>query len=427
MIRRNRDSLERWCAGLGLELHAGQRAALEAYADGKRYIVVVCGRRWGKTLFAAIIAGYGLLEKGSRILVVSKTYKLSGRVWAKLVPIIDSMFGARARIFRGSLTIRTSWGSELVLGSADHPESLLGEGYDLVIFDEAATCSNTIWEQYLRPALMDRCGEAVFISTPRGHNWVYDLYQLGQSPDEPEYWSLQAPSASNPHLLPEELAAARHHTDPLVWKQEYLAEFVAFRGQVYSLFARETHVLDNDPDLTGWTLSASVDPGLANPTAILWIAHNHVTGEDVIVDEVVKSGLLFPDVLRLLEGRRPPEGYDLLVCDVAGRARSQETGASFIGWMRARGMRFRAQAQSIVDGCNGVRARLCDADGRIALRVCARCRATIEAFEGYHYPEREGEQSEEPEKDGVHDHPMDALRYYVSYRHGRTPGRSWIA
>jgi hypothetical protein len=425
MIRRNRDSLKRWCSVLGFVLHPGQQRVLDAFADGIRFLVVVCGRRWGKTLLAFIIAGYGLLEKDTRILVVSKTYRLASRVWSMLVPQVARVFGRQAKIFRGSLTIRTLWGSELVLGSADHPDSLLGEGYDLVIFDEAATCPRDIWQQFIRPALMDKVGSAVFITTPRGYNWIHELFLLGQDADFPEYWSIQAPSSSNPYLAPAELAEARRTTDPLVWQQEYEAEFVAFVGQVYSLFDRERHVLETVPPLEGWSISAAVDPGLANPTAILWIAHHPTTGEDIVIDEVVQSGLLFPDVLRLLNEHKPAGGYDLLVCDIAGRARSQETGASFIGWMKDHGLRFKAHSQGIVDGVNCVRSRFVDADGNVHLKIAARCVKTIEALQGYHYPEKDGEQSEEPEKDGTFDHPMDALRYYTTYRHARRPGRSW--
>lgn len=426
MIRRSREALDRWCDVLGVQLHEGQRHVLEAFGDGLRFLVVICGRRWGKTMAAYILAMYGMLEKDARILVVSKTYRLASRVWSFLVPQVIRVFGRRARVYQGSYTIVTAWGSRLVLGSADHPDSLLGEGWDLVIFDEAATCPPSIWQQYLRPALMDRQGSAVFISTPRGHNWLYELYEMGQG-GENGFWSIQAPSASNPYLTPEELAEARRTTDPTVWRQEYEAQFVSFGGQVFGTFDRARHVIDGMPDLTGWSMSVAVDPGLANPSAILWIAHNSLTQEDVVYDAVVQSGMLFPDVLRLLNERRPAQGYDLLVCDVAGRARSQETGASFIGWMRDHGMRFKAHAQGVVDGVNVVRARLLDADGNIHLRVLSRCRPVIDALENYHYPEGEGNVSEEPEKDGTNDHPMDALRYYCSYRHGRRPGRSWIA
>lgn len=428
MIRRSVPVLRRWARVLDLDLHAGQREVLDAFGSGERFLVVVCGRRWGKTLIAAVIAMYGLLEKDARVLVVSKTYRLASRVWAYLVPQVLRVFGRQAVIYRGSYTIDTAWGARLVLGSADHPDGLLGEGWDLIVFDEAATCPEIIWQQYLRPALMDRQGASVFISTPRGHNWLYDLYELGQRREQ-GHWSIQAPSAANPHLASEELAAARRATDPTVWRQEYEAQFVSFAGQVYSTFSWDRHVIDALPDLTGWSINVTVDPGLANRAAILWIAHNERTGEDIVYDEVVEGGLLFPDMLRLINARRPPQGYDLLVCDVAGRQRAQDTGLSFVHFMREHGLRFHAQAQGIASGINVVRGRLLNVENEVFLRFLRTgCPRTIAALENYHYPAREdgGPVPEEPEKDGVNDHPMDALRYYCVYRYARKPGRSWI-
>lgn len=427
MIRRTPQSLNRWAECIGYQPHPGQVQALEAFGNGSRFLTLVCGRRWGKTDFAAFLASYALLEKNATIWVVSKTYELAGRVWSQLLPLAMRAMPGRVTALQGRMdkSLRTAWGSTLSLKSAEHPDSLLGEGLDLLIFDEAATCPERVWTQYLRPALMDKHGEAIFISTPRGHNWLYDIYQRGQE-QEPGYWAMQSPSSSNPFLSPDELAEARRTTDPTVWRQEYEAQFVSFAGQVYSTFSRDTHVIDTLPDLTGWSISAAVDPGLANPTAILWIAHHPVTGEDIVIDEVVQSGLLFPDVLRLLNEHRPANGYDLLVCDIAGRARSQETGTSFIGWMRDHGMRFKAHSQGIVDGVNVVRSRLLNADNAISLRFYGpRTPRTVSACENYHYAEGDGPIAEEPEKDNTNDHPMDALRYYCTYRHARHPGRSW--
>ena len=427
MIRRTPDSLRRWADCVGYKPHAGQSAALEAFGRGDRFLTLVCGRRWGKTDFASFLASYALLEKGAQIWVVSKTYELAGRVWSFLLPSVMRAMPGKVQALQGRMdkSIRTAWGSKLCLKSAEHPDSLLGEGLDLLIFDEAATCPERTWTQYLRPALMDKGGEAVFITTPRGHNWVYDLFERGAH-GEAGYWSIQSPSAANPYLAPEELAEARRTTDPTVWRQEYEAQFVSFAGQVYRTFDRARHVIDTLPDLTGWSISAAVDPGLANPTAILWIAHNPISNEDIVVGEVVQSGLLFDDVLRLLNERRPPQGYEYLVCDVAGKARSQETGTSFMGWMKARGMHFKAHAQGIVEGINCVRSRMLNTDNAISLRFCGpQAPATVSACENYHYAEGDGPVSEEPEKDNINDHPMDALRYYCTYRYARKPGRSW--
>jgi hypothetical protein len=143
---------------------------------------------------------------------------------------------------------------------------------------------------------------------------------------------------------------------------------------------------------------------------------------------MIEGGKLYPDMLRLLHAHRPPQGYDLLVCDVAGRQRQGDTGLSFLNFMRDHGLRFHTQAQGIASGVNVVRSRLLNVENEVHLRFLrSGCPKTISALENYHYPEGEGPVSEEPEKDGTNDHPMDALRYYCVYRHARKPGRSWVA
>ena len=67
--------------------------------------------------------------------------------------------------------------------SADNPNSLLGEGLDWLIVDEAARLREELWEQHLSQRLVDRDGWALLISTPRGPGWFYRLYRLGQESD----------------------------------------------------------------------------------------------------------------------------------------------------------------------------------------------------------------------------------------------------
>ena len=425
------DAVARVTGFRGEHVHAPQEAFIDALFGGARFATCVWGRRGGKTaLLGDGLHPYVAIQPDKQVWVVSKTYALAGKVGAYMVKALRRVMteGVDYRLSNPSsnqLKIRTRWGTVIELKSADHPDSLIGEGNDLIIFDEAATVKRRIWQQYLEPTLIDRKGQAVFITTPRGHNWIYDMFERGQS-DDPLYWSSRAPSSANPYLDGDELARAKRDTDPQVWRQEYMAEFVSFANQVYASFEREKHVIPK-PDLKYWTVSVAADPGYANACALLWIAHNEESGEDIIFDEHIEPNMEYPDVARVLNDRCPPEGYDLCVSDVAGRARTQ-AGPGFIAAMKQYGYRFRSRGGiGIYDSVNVVRSRLLNVDGDRKLFVTPNCRKTIQAFEGYHYPERTGEQWEEPEKDGVFDHPMDALRYYTVYRYSGNQARSWIA
>jgi phage FluMu gp28-like protein len=123
-------------------------------------------------------------------------------------------------------------GGSVRIRSADNPDGLRGEGLDLAVLDECAFIDGDAWREAVRPALSDRQGRALFISTPKGRNWFWDLYQRGVSGEE-GWSSHQFPTSTNPYILPEEIEAAKRDLADLVFRQEFLAEFVDFEGTVF--------------------------------------------------------------------------------------------------------------------------------------------------------------------------------------------------
>ena len=107
--------------------------------------------------------------------------------------------------------------------SANKPESLRGAGgISLIIFDEAAYMDKETWET-VRPILSDSLGKALFISTPNGMNWMYQLYENAKLRND---WKiLHYPTESNPNINRDELAQAREELGSMVYAQEFLAEF----------------------------------------------------------------------------------------------------------------------------------------------------------------------------------------------------------
>ena len=52
--------------------------------------------------------------------------------------------------------------------SCENPDSLVGEGVDLLIIDEAAKMPRKIWDMYLSPTLIDRKGKAILLLRLKG-------------------------------------------------------------------------------------------------------------------------------------------------------------------------------------------------------------------------------------------------------------------
>jgi len=285
---------------LGYRPHRGQE---RIHRCRKRFIVAICGRRWGKTLAAAREAEYAAMKPGARIYVVAPYQHLATRVffqvWRDLLLRLRIPVEAKSRT---DLYLRLPWDAVIEGRSADRPENLVGEGLDLIVFDEAAKARGDVWQQYLVPSLMDKRGRALFISTPEGFNWLYRLYLLGRSRKRSgaarDWHAFSSPSTANPHLPREELALTGRLLSDFAYRQEILAEFTRCENLVYPAFSHERHVqpLTYDPRLP---LYRALDFGYVNPFVCLTI---QVAPGDVVrvLDEIYLRGRTIAELAELM-------------------------------------------------------------------------------------------------------------------------------
>ncbi|TAH37728.1 MAG: hypothetical protein EYC70_07105 [Planctomycetota bacterium] len=221
---------------LGYEPHPGQ---LEVHRSTAKRRVMACGVRWGKTVCAAMEGLAAAMEPNERSMgwVVAPTYDLADRVFREIVLHVAAHLRHRIvmlKEYERRLVLRNLGGglSEIRAKSADNPVSLLGEGLDWVIVDEAARMKPAIWEQHLSQRLLDRQGWALLISTPKGKGFFYDLFRKGQSGD-PDHRSWNLPTSSNPLLDKATIEAERERVPDRVFRQEYQAEFIEGSGAVF--------------------------------------------------------------------------------------------------------------------------------------------------------------------------------------------------
>ncbi len=201
-------------------LHVGQRAVKDSPA---RYKVLACGRRWGKTRLGTALCLETAL-RGKRAWWVAPSYKLAAVGWRGVTLLARQLPGADVHQAERMITLPT--GGTVQVRSADDPQSLRGEGLDFVVLDECAYMKAEAWTEALRPALSDRQGGALFISTPRGLNWFHALWLRGQDPTQSEWCSWRFKTSDNPFISPEEIEAARGDLLSRIFKQEYEANFL---------------------------------------------------------------------------------------------------------------------------------------------------------------------------------------------------------
>jgi terminase large subunit-like protein len=286
IVRSPRQSLAkpRFFRDLGYEPHPGQQAIHSSPAPRR---IVACGVRWGKTLCAAMEGLCAAMQPKKRSIgwVVAPTYDLCDKVFRELVVLAAEHLRHRIVTLKESerrLVLRNLSGgvSEIRGKSADNPVSLLGEGLDWLIADEASRLKPTIWESHLSQRLLDKRGWALLISTPKGKGWFFDLFRRGQG-DDPDYASWNHPTWTNPHVSRELIEEERGRLPERVFKQEYGGEFLEGAGQVFR-YVREAAVLDWQRPVADRTYYAGLDLAKVEDFTVLVIVNTQ--REVVFVD-----------------------------------------------------------------------------------------------------------------------------------------------
>ncbi len=198
-------------------------------AHPARFRVVACGRRWGKTELGKV-ALLDAARQGGLGWWIAPTYGLADAVWRSLKATLEGVWVEKNEQMR---LVILPGGGAIQVRSGHEPDALRGAGLDLAVLDEAAFMLEEVWTGAIRPALSDRRGRALFLSTPNGLNWFYRLYLLGLDPLQPDWASFRHPTRDNPLIAPEEIDAARLELPDRWFRQEYEAEFVEDAGQVF--------------------------------------------------------------------------------------------------------------------------------------------------------------------------------------------------
>lgn len=192
--------------------------------------VLACGRRWGKTVLGGRIVMETLRQHG-RAAWIAPTYKNTRPLWRWCVQVAANE--PRLSVSTSERTITTDRGGFLGLYSGDNIDSIRGEAFHLTVLDEAAMLLPEAWSDAIMPTLADFDGDALLISTPKGHNWFWQEYAQAQA-DGKQAMAWQAPTSANPMPTIRKAAEmARERVSSRTYEQEWLAQFIADGGGVF--------------------------------------------------------------------------------------------------------------------------------------------------------------------------------------------------
>ena len=192
--------------------HINQKKILDA---DRRFIVVMCGRRFGKSELSQILIIKEAL-KGGNVAYITPTYGLAQVFFERLTKVLPF----KSNISKLKIYCPNEGSIEFFTG--ERLDNLRGRKFHLVIVDEAAFIPDLEdgWNNSIRPTLTDYEGKAVFLSTPRGKNFFYSLFM---KQGENDWQSFKFSTYDNPHINPREIDEARIQLPEVVFEQEYMA------------------------------------------------------------------------------------------------------------------------------------------------------------------------------------------------------------
>lgn len=192
--------------------HFNQDKILEC---DKRFRVVMCGRRFGKSELSQILS-VTYAVKGLSVAYITPTYGLAKVFFSKLTESLDLPKN------KSDLKIEFPNSGQIEFFTGERLDNLRGRKFHLVIVDEASFIPDLEagWQNSIRPTLTDYKGKAVFLSTPRGKNYFYSLFMKD---GEQDWASFKFTSYDNPFIDPKEIDEARMQLPNVVFEQEYMA------------------------------------------------------------------------------------------------------------------------------------------------------------------------------------------------------------
>lgn len=391
--------------------------------SAKRWGVVVCHRRFGKTVMAVnhLLRDAVLNTKSNpRYAMIGPTYRQMKNVawdylkmYAGAIPMV--------RFHETELRADLPNGARIQLLGAENPDSLRGIYLDGAVLDEMADMPESLFPEVLRPALSDRKGWALFIGTPRGHNAFFDLYSEAEGQED---WHTAIYRASETGILDdEELSAAKAMMTADQFEQEYQCSWVAnVPGAVFGKELQEAQesgrisTVPHDPTArvdTWWDL------GVGDST-VVWFTQS--VGRAVhVIDFYENRGEGLPHYAKMLADKDYLYGTHNAPHDIEVRELGSGKSRREVAWDL--GINFRVVPKLPVE--DGIHA------AQMLIPRCwfdkEKCKPGLEALRQYHraYNERLRTFRNSP----VHDwssHAADAFRYLAvgikeSRQHDRPP------
>jgi len=378
----------------------------EVFTDPSRFRVLVAGRRFGKSYLSCVELLRGAINKpGETYFYCAPTYRMAKDISWKLLKQLVPKAWVKSKN-ESDLKIELVNGSMIELKGTENAMALRGRSLSGVVLDEAAFMDSGVWFEVLRPALADKQGWALFISTPEGTaSWFYDLWCYVEEDESGDWkrWSYTTIEGGN--VPPEEVEAARSQLDPRTFRQEFEASFENLSGLVAVNFS-EDNIDKTVKDIPELTLYLGLDFNIDNMSCVCAV---RVEDELHIFDEIVMVNSTTWEIVEHINEKFGLERRKDVSPDPTGAARKTAgVGLTDHAILRKGGIKVSSPRSpwKVRDKVNCVNTAVLDSNDVRRLKIHPRCKETIKSLRTLTY-----DANGLPNKKLGVDHLFDALGY----------------
>lgn len=345
----------------GVILNNAQKKIVSSiFKDGKRRILVWCGRSLGKTFGGNYVASRLSCIPRTSSYLIGPTRKQQKEICWEQSDGIKQFFKPElnAQFIETESRIVLPWQSQIKIDGSEMYNAYRGVAYDLMILDELQMHDRRFYDASF-PNLSKRNGVllCLFTTPEEESHWVLRLWE--EAKKDEDWFCVNLSSWGNERIkkwLEHEKKKYYARGDIALWEREYEARFVpGGSGFVFPMFSHDRHVrplewilsrIERDKrNLEYWT---SFDPGSSSVFAVMLIAINRHTSEIFVLDEIYEKDKAKTSTRQIWERVKEKEAFYypsgakvFRVYDEAAawfqREMSQEFGVGLIPTQKATG------------------------------------------------------------------------------------------
>ena len=380
----------------------------QVFSSRKRFRVLVAGRRFGKSYLSCVELLRAAIERpGETYFYCAPTYRMAKDIaWKTLKKLVPQVWVKSKN--ESDLKIELINDSVIELKGTENAMALRGRSLAGVVLDEAAFMDPGVWFEVIRPALADKQGWTLFISTPDGTaSWFYDLWCYCEEDESGDWKRWCYTTIEGGNVPADEIEAARAQLDPRTFRQEFEASFENLSGLVAVSFG-DDNISTEAKDISIAPLLLGVDFNVDPMSGICAVKKDDTL---YVFDEIIMTGGATTWDFAEEVTRRYGIDRRVIACpDPTGGARKTAgVGATDHSILRRSGFNVSAPKApwKIRDKITAVNTALFDASSVRRTYIHPRCKELIKSLRTLTYAPNTGL----PNKNLGVDHAFDAFGY----------------